>query len=297
MKCYKHNDRDAVASCKECGRGLCAECSNKYVYPYCDNCRDLVKGQEIGELRNAQKMLRKLLFKSAATMVWTGAFLLLGILYALTTRAPNGDPDLFGGCLYWGVGGLPFFIFAGGFRDPIEERIASSIHYRVDATEALTNSFIGFFIKLILGVFFGAILNPILFILSVRNFFSARKHIKNAQATIYDLNAPVQDTSPATQAVYLTPPQQQTQHLPPPTQPNAYQSAPPLPAFSVPHPTPPPPPAPPAPPVPTPPPTTGVSLLPPRPSAGGPQNPPAKPNTPKPPSSGSGTAPGKVRWR
>lgn len=27
MKCFHHQDRDAVGSCKSCGKGLCAECA------------------------------------------------------------------------------------------------------------------------------------------------------------------------------------------------------------------------------------------------------------------------------
>ena len=27
MRCYYHNDREAVGSCKSCGKGLCSECA------------------------------------------------------------------------------------------------------------------------------------------------------------------------------------------------------------------------------------------------------------------------------
>lgn len=38
MKCYNHNDRDAVATCMECGVGLCRECADKYESVLCDKC-------------------------------------------------------------------------------------------------------------------------------------------------------------------------------------------------------------------------------------------------------------------
>lgn len=38
MKCYKHNERDAVSQCIDCGRGLCPECTNKFTFPICDQC-------------------------------------------------------------------------------------------------------------------------------------------------------------------------------------------------------------------------------------------------------------------
>ena len=38
MKCYHHPDRDAVAVCTECGRGLCKECASFYAKPFCPEC-------------------------------------------------------------------------------------------------------------------------------------------------------------------------------------------------------------------------------------------------------------------
>lgn len=38
MKCSNHVNNDAVSSCKDCGRGLCAECTNKFEFPICDRC-------------------------------------------------------------------------------------------------------------------------------------------------------------------------------------------------------------------------------------------------------------------
>ena len=38
MNCYKHFGEPAVATCSQCGRGLCDECSNKIKPPLCENC-------------------------------------------------------------------------------------------------------------------------------------------------------------------------------------------------------------------------------------------------------------------
>lgn len=38
MKCYYHPDRDAVAQCVECHKGLCNECAHKWEPPHCDGC-------------------------------------------------------------------------------------------------------------------------------------------------------------------------------------------------------------------------------------------------------------------
>ena len=38
MKCYLHNDRDAVATCKQCGKSFCRECSDSMVRGLCSDC-------------------------------------------------------------------------------------------------------------------------------------------------------------------------------------------------------------------------------------------------------------------
>lgn len=38
MKCFNHPERDAVATCQKCGKGLCRECAEKYTPCMCDAC-------------------------------------------------------------------------------------------------------------------------------------------------------------------------------------------------------------------------------------------------------------------
>lgn len=38
MKCFNHVDREAVATCQSCGKGLCRECASKYRPCLCDEC-------------------------------------------------------------------------------------------------------------------------------------------------------------------------------------------------------------------------------------------------------------------
>lgn len=49
MKCYNHPERDAVATCSVCGRGLCKECTDKYTPIMCEKCK-----QEKDESKRAQ---------------------------------------------------------------------------------------------------------------------------------------------------------------------------------------------------------------------------------------------------
>lgn len=43
MKCFYHPERDAVAQCNECNKGLCHECASKWDPPHCDGCGISVK--------------------------------------------------------------------------------------------------------------------------------------------------------------------------------------------------------------------------------------------------------------
>lgn len=38
MKCFNHPERDAVATCQKCGKGLCQECAAKHTPCLCDSC-------------------------------------------------------------------------------------------------------------------------------------------------------------------------------------------------------------------------------------------------------------------
>lgn len=38
MNCYNHPLNSAVATCVDCGKGLCVECSDKYTIPICSTC-------------------------------------------------------------------------------------------------------------------------------------------------------------------------------------------------------------------------------------------------------------------
>ncbi len=49
MKCFNHPEREAVATCQKCGKGLCRECAEKYTPCMCDPCA--------GQTRRSQQQL------------------------------------------------------------------------------------------------------------------------------------------------------------------------------------------------------------------------------------------------
>lgn len=59
MKCYFHPEKDAVATCQNCGKSLCKECAEKYHPCLCDDCYRLLKQQEVDELKSARKKMIK----------------------------------------------------------------------------------------------------------------------------------------------------------------------------------------------------------------------------------------------
>ncbi len=50
MKCYYHENKDAVGTCKECGKSLCKTCVDKYKSGLCESCEQKRK-------EKAQKVL------------------------------------------------------------------------------------------------------------------------------------------------------------------------------------------------------------------------------------------------
>lgn len=43
MKCFNHVEREAVATCQNCGKGLCKECAAKHRPCLCDDCYDAIQ--------------------------------------------------------------------------------------------------------------------------------------------------------------------------------------------------------------------------------------------------------------
>lgn len=55
MKCFNHEDREAVASCQKCGKGLCKECASKYTPCLCDECFARIQQQSAQQAQAAEE--------------------------------------------------------------------------------------------------------------------------------------------------------------------------------------------------------------------------------------------------
>lgn len=69
MKCYNHPDRDAIAQCGSCGKGLCEECAKKWNPPICDDCQ---RNNINAELKSINSELT--LYKILATVGFVPVF-------------------------------------------------------------------------------------------------------------------------------------------------------------------------------------------------------------------------------
>lgn len=56
MKCYYHEDRDAVAQCNVCGKGLCRECADMSNPPICRDCCSEI---EVNVKDEAKKLIKR----------------------------------------------------------------------------------------------------------------------------------------------------------------------------------------------------------------------------------------------
>lgn len=57
MKCFNHTEKEAVATCQKCGKGLCRECAGKYTPCMCDTCAAQIQKsrQELDKNRENQQ--------------------------------------------------------------------------------------------------------------------------------------------------------------------------------------------------------------------------------------------------
>lgn len=55
MKCFYHEEKDAVATCQNCGKGLCKECAEKHTPCLCDECAENIKINQENEKEQRRK--------------------------------------------------------------------------------------------------------------------------------------------------------------------------------------------------------------------------------------------------
>ena len=64
MKCFNHPEREAVATCQKCGKGLCKECAEKHTPCLCDSCAVQIQRDQQQQAQNKEEQ-RKQKYKNA----------------------------------------------------------------------------------------------------------------------------------------------------------------------------------------------------------------------------------------
>lgn len=147
MKCFYHNDQDAVAQCSECGKFLCSDCAEKWEPPLCPSC-----GKSISSYNKSS---------AAAELILTGIFFALGIVLACFTYGGsdyNLVLELFGILLI----GYIFASLPAGWRK------LSGITSGFFLILPIIGWLIYFFIKAFLSFFVGAVVMPMETVKAIR---------------------------------------------------------------------------------------------------------------------------------
>lgn len=55
MKCFNHIEREAVATCQKCGKGLCRECAEKYTPCMCEPCAEKTQRDKQQQAQNKEE--------------------------------------------------------------------------------------------------------------------------------------------------------------------------------------------------------------------------------------------------
>lgn len=95
MKCFYHQDRDAVAQCVDCGKFLCKECADAYSPCLCEDCASKRKAdnqrqneqtrlENIKELKDATFGFEKAIIFSLILSIF-GSYLITYIMFDVFT--------------------------------------------------------------------------------------------------------------------------------------------------------------------------------------------------------------------
>ncbi|MCR5669447.1 MAG: hypothetical protein K6G10_00430 [Butyrivibrio sp.] len=68
MKCFYHEDREAVGNCQYCGKALCRECASQYTPLSCEDCHREMVARSINE---REKEKQEALASSKSTILST----------------------------------------------------------------------------------------------------------------------------------------------------------------------------------------------------------------------------------
>lgn len=188
MKCYEHPEIDAVIQCRNCSKGLCKSCAEKFNSPLCSICAQQIITEEVAKAKACLRELKTTKIKIIASLIWAGGCMGMGVYAAFErfSRVGSGDWWLsadwwFNLIVFFGFGGLPWIISSSlhSVDTPEKqiEKLRGDIH---TASYGLSAALMGRLIGAIFTFIFSAICTPFRFVMSLMN-------LKNIKGTKLEL--------------------------------------------------------------------------------------------------------------
>jgi len=150
MNCYYHPEEVAVATCVDCGKGLCKTCAELYQIPICNECN-------LKRVKNDKGNIIRVYMPSIALFI-------VGIIIGISGYGSFGMGILFG------------YIFAGV---PWGWKIVTFIQPRMFLFLSFFGWVMYFFIKIAISIFVGLAALPIGFIKLIVGLVSVHKKEQN----------------------------------------------------------------------------------------------------------------------
>jgi hypothetical protein len=126
MRCFYHEDREAVGTCQTCGKALCRECAGKFTPVTCDDCHRRIVAKSMNE-REMKK--QELIFESKSKLIKSVLLgSLFGILFIVVTTIGEAreNPTIFYYIITFLAGfGIPFGWAAIGTFMPLYYGVSS----------------------------------------------------------------------------------------------------------------------------------------------------------------------------
>ncbi|MDR2724463.1 MAG: hypothetical protein LBC90_00020 [Candidatus Adiutrix sp.] len=171
MNCYNHPERDAVAQCRECSKGLCRECADILPPPpICLTCAGAYAHTAIRAITGLQ-------IRCVFLLIWGVFWTLFGIYVAFTKAADTGyNLDFYYNiCFFLGFGGF-MWIIVGHYSKSKKDRDIANIQSDLSMLAWTGGSggarLMATFVQLIFVFALAAVMTPFLII---RTAFTLKK--------------------------------------------------------------------------------------------------------------------------
>lgn len=184
MKCNSHSNKDAVATCEVCKRGICKACADLVEEasgekePVCPKCYNEFLGKQLAYFIGQEK--KTLIFLCIMAVCYV-----IGLIMILS----GNDGTIFLGVLFTGVWWIP-----GGFKWMVNSGRAevamlgyeynTSYDSYGNATVRAKNPYGKYLILVIVLLIFGFLTTPILIIKNLFSWLNARKQVKKLEVAV-----------------------------------------------------------------------------------------------------------------